>query len=127
MKVGILGSGSVGARLAALARAGGHDVYVGTRSDAEVAAQQAEIFILAIPYLACAEALPQIRTALAGKVVIDATNPLNSDWSPISFADQSSAAEEIAKLIPAARLVKAFNTVFADVMVPGSYCGMGIR
>lgn len=118
MKVGILGSGSVGGRLAALARAAGHDVCMGTRSDADLTARHAEIFIIAIPYLACSEAMPQIREALAGKVVVDATNPLNSDWSPISFGGQSSAAEEIAKLIPEARVVKAFNTVFADIMVP---------
>lgn len=118
MRIGILGGGSIGTRLAELARRAGQDVRVGTRADAQEVAAYAEVFVIAIPYGACAEALPPLAASLRGKIVVDATNPLNADWSPISFNDQSSAGEEIAKLLPTSRIVKAFNTIFADIMVP---------
>lgn len=118
MRIGILGAGNVGTRLAELARRAGQDVRVGTRSDAREVAAFAELLILAIPYTACVDALPPLAASLKGKIVVDATNPLNADWSPMSFSDESSAGEEIAKLLPTSRIVKAFNTVFADIMVP---------
>lgn len=58
----------------------------------------------------------RVKPQLHGKIVIDATNPLNADWFPVGFADASSAAEEITLLLPGSRIVNAFNTVFADVM-----------
>lgn len=118
MRIGILGAGSIGTRLVELARRAGQDMRAGSRADAQEVAAYADLFILAIPYSACADALPPLAASLRGKIVVDATNPLNADWSPISFGDQSSAGEEIAKLLPTSRIVKAFNTVFADIMVP---------
>ena len=121
--IGILGAGNVARALANLLSAAGFTVQLSQRDNAAnpdtvsfEEAATAEIVIIAIPYLACAELLPALKPQLHGKIVIDATNPLNADWSPVSFADASSAAEEIAKLLPGARIVKAFNTVFADVM-----------
>lgn len=127
MRIGILGAGSVGQKLAALSSDAGHQVAVGARHPAKLAvpwrqttlaeaASQGEAVILAIPYLACAEALPPLADALAGKVVVDATNPLNPDWSPVLLGQENSAGEEIARLLPRSRVAKAFNTVFADVM-----------
>lgn len=121
--IGILGAGNVARALANLLRAAGFSVQLSQRDNKAnpdtvtfEEAATAEIVIIAIPYLACAEVLPALNPQLHGKIVIDATNPLNADWSPLSFADTSSAAEEIAKLLPGSRVVKAFNTVFADVM-----------
>lgn len=129
MKIGILGSGSVGQRLASLFRAAGHDVLLGAREASDAAgpaprgsfaqvAAHGDVVIVAIPYLACEQVLPPLGAALAGKVVVDATNPLNADWSPLLLGEESSAGEQLARLLPDARIVKAFNTVFADSMVP---------
>jgi 8-hydroxy-5-deazaflavin:NADPH oxidoreductase len=85
---------------------------------AELSAQLAwaELVILAIPFLAVGEVLPALASALDGKIVVDATNPVQADWSPLLLGQEHSAAEEIARLLPGARVVKAFNTIFADVM-----------
>jgi len=132
--IGILGAGNVARALANLLRAADYPVELGQRSDASSpdtvsfeAAATAEIVIIAIPYLACADVLPALKPQLHGKIVIDATNPLNADWSPVGFADASSAAEEIAKLLPGSHIVKAFNTVFADVMKSTSLLRGGAR
>ncbi len=130
MKIGIIGGGSVGQKLAALIQSTGHEVVLGLRDPAkasglsyqvaglDAAAQVSEVVIIAIPYTACAEVLPKLATALNGKIVIDATNPLNSDWSPLLLGQENSAGEEVARLLPNSRVVKAFNTIFADIMTP---------
>lgn len=126
MRIGILGGGNVGSALARLALAAGHDVRIGQRdprrddglpvTDPVAACAHGEVVIVAIPFVACDEALGPLAPELAGKVVVDATNPLRADWSPLPLADADSAAQHIAALLPGARIVKAFNTVFADVM-----------
>ncbi len=119
MKIGILGAGNVGGKLAKLARTAGHDVRVGSGSgdvSFEQAIEHAEIVVIAIHYNAVATALGPLKDALAGKIIVDATNPLNEDWSPLLLGQDTSGAEEIAQLLPSATVVKAFNTIFADVM-----------
>lgn len=91
-RLGVFGSGSFGGRLAALARAAGYEVVVGKRENAFSVAEQSQIFVIGIPFLSCATALPPLAAALEGKIVVDAMNPLKS------------------------KVVKAFNTVFADTM-----------
>lgn len=121
MKVGILGAGNVGSRLAALARSAGHDVVVGSRSGASTlddAIEHGDIVIVAIHYSAAREVLGRFRDRLSGEIVVDATNPLNEDWSPLDLGHSTSAAEQIAKQLPGTKVVKAFNTVFADTMTP---------
>jgi predicted dinucleotide-binding enzyme len=122
MKIGIIGSGNVGSRLAALISSAGHDVVVGSRSSPELkaidAVKHGEIVILAIHYRAISEAIAPLANAMSGKIVVDASNPLNEDWSPLLLGQETSAGEEIAKLLPESFVVKAFNTIFADVMNP---------
>lgn len=129
MDIGILGAGNVGGALAKLAISAGHRVCIGQRVAGPLAngleavtmtaaAAHGDIVVIALPFVACAEALPPLQELLAGKIVVDATNPLNTDWSPLLLGQENSAAEEIARLLPASRIVKCFNTVFADAMTP---------
>jgi 8-hydroxy-5-deazaflavin:NADPH oxidoreductase len=126
MKIAILGFGNVGKQLAKLFSQAGHETIIGLRSgfNAEIgssttfreAAAVADIVAIAIPYIACADVLPELAEVTKGKVVIDSTNPLNADWSPKLLGQENSASEEISRLLPEAYIVKAFNTIFADVM-----------
>ncbi|KIC08532.1 NADP oxidoreductase [Leisingera sp. ANG-M1] len=121
MKIGILGTGNVGSRLTALFTQGGHDVLMGGRSgeiSLQDAAAHGDIVVVAVHYHVAAEVLRPLAVTLAGKIVVDATNPLNDEWSPMLLGQETSASEEIAKLLPQSKVVKAFNTIFADVMYP---------
>lgn len=123
LKIGIIGNGSVGTKLAGLALSAGHEVALGARNkDAQQtgfaeAAAFGELVILAIPFSATAPVLSELAELLVGKVVIDVTNPLNADWSPLPLGENNSAGEEHQRRLPGSRLVKAFNTIFADAMV----------
>jgi predicted dinucleotide-binding enzyme len=106
--ISILGAGRLGKTLARLAAAAGYQVVVAGAADAERAAEQGDIVILAIP-------LGKYRTipadALAGKLVIDATNYW---WEVDGFADEftdpiRTSSELLQTHLPASRLVKAFN------------------
>jgi predicted dinucleotide-binding enzyme len=61
--------------------------------------------------------LPLVE-ALVCKIVIDATNPVAKDWSPILIGEEDSGAEQVARMLPESLVVKAFNTIFADVLTP---------
>ena len=131
MKVAIIGAGNVGKALGGAISRAGHDVTISARSadSARQAAQQvggraaennveavtdADVVILAIPYVGAGEEVArEIGDAVAGRTVVDVTNPLKPDYSGLA-TNGSSAAEEFQKLLPAAHVVKAFNTVFAS-------------
>jgi predicted dinucleotide-binding enzyme len=86
---------------------------VGSFSDV---AEKVELLALAIPYHASLDVLKNLAPKLAGKIIIDNTNPLNADWSPLLLGQENSAGEEIQRLLPESFVIKAFNTIFADVM-----------
>jgi 8-hydroxy-5-deazaflavin:NADPH oxidoreductase len=69
-------------------------------------------------YFAALNAIQQLGD-LSEKIVIDCTNPLAPDYVSNLLGHTTSSAEEIAKLIPGARVVKSFNTIFADILEPG--------
>lgn len=133
MKLGVIGSGNIGKGIGSWAAKVGYDVTfsarteVGAKAAAQAAGQgakassvreavqSADLVLLAVPYGAVKDVLPQLGPLLRGKTVIDATNPLSSDYSSLTLGFTTSAAEEIAKLIPEAYVVKAFNTVFAQI------------
>ena len=127
MKIAILGFGNVGKQFAALFNQAGYEIVLGLRSapsqelpygatSFKEAAEAADCIVLAIPFTACLDVLPKLAKVTRGKIIIDSTNPLNSDWSPKLLGEENSAAEEISRLLPDAYVVKAFNTIFADVM-----------
>lgn len=143
MDVTIIGTGDMARGIATRLLAGGNSVtFVGRDSgEAEKLAAElregakggatassgsvsGDVVILAVPYGAVGSVLQQHDAQLAGKIVVDITNPLNSSFDGLVTAPGISAAEENAKALPAgARLVKAFNTTFARTLNAGEVGG----
>jgi predicted dinucleotide-binding enzyme len=104
------------AKTAALAGALGR----GARAGMVGSAPGGDIVILAVPYASAVQVVSQYGDALAGKVIVDITNPFNPGITGLVTFDGTSAAQEIAKAAPAsAHVVKAFNTLFANVLGAG--------
>lgn len=138
MKIAVIGAGNVGSRLAKLFILAGHEITIGSREQEKaiaIAAQlgetvkgakyadavaSADVIIVTTPW-ANNTTLDVVKelSDLTGKIVIDCTNPLAPDYMSNTLGYTTSSAEEIAKLIPGVPVVKAFNTIFAEVMEPG--------
>ena len=124
MKIAVIGTGSVGQALAGGWRAAGHEVVFGSRTagggpDVRTipdAIAASSIVVLAVPYPAVADVVRSAGGGLAGKVVIDCTNPLKPDLSGLAIGPTTSAAEQIADLAPRASVFKAFNQTGAENM-----------
>jgi NADPH-dependent F420 reductase len=97
------------------------DEIVKTTPQAEVegiacskeACWEADIIIAAVPYSAEAEVAEKIREVANQKIVISIANPLNETYDQLVTTADTSAAEELQKLLPNSKVVKAFNTTFA--------------
>lgn len=132
MNITIIGAGNMGSALTQLLTRAGHNVRLTARNmsraeavaasnprtvavPAKEALGDSSVVVVATGY---ADAVPALRSvgSLAGKVVIDITNPLSDDFMSLTVGHATSAAEEIAKAIPGAEVVKAFNTLFAQVL-----------
>jgi NADPH-dependent F420 reductase len=74
---------------------------------------EADIIIPAVPYQAQTEIASKIKDVVTGKIVISIANPLNQTYDGLVTEPTMSAAEELAKLLPHSKIVKAFNTTFA--------------
>jgi predicted dinucleotide-binding enzyme len=128
-KVLVIGAGNMGSAFVKQISAAGHDVSVTARDTAKSAALAAQypgvkavasaaaadgkdVVVLATGYADAVTALQSIGN-LQGKVVVDITNPLTADYMGLTLGHSKSASEEIAKAIPGAHVVKAFNTLFA--------------
>lgn len=86
-----------------------------------------EAVILAVYYPSVPTILSQYSNQLAGKIIVDITNPLNATFDDLATPPGSSAAEEIAKQVPAsAKVIKAFNTTFAGTLVSGQVAGQSL-
>ena len=144
MKIGIIGSGNMGSGLARRIAAAGHDVLLTAKdvAKAEKIAKEIGPKVKAVPppevgkgvdlLIAATPAGSQVealRSAgdLRGKIVIDIANALKPDFSGLTVGFTTSFAEELAKALPGAKVVKAFNTVFAQVLREGPDFGNGVR
>jgi 8-hydroxy-5-deazaflavin:NADPH oxidoreductase len=146
MKIGIIGSGDVAQTLGAGFLKHGHEVALGTREPAKLAdwliknpqgrvlsfpetAKFAEILVLAVKGTAALEAVKAAGAAvLAGKVVIDATNPIADappDHGVLKFFTtlDDSLLERLQREFPAVRFVKAFNSVGSNCMINPQFAG----
>ncbi|HZT77274.1 MAG TPA: NAD(P)-binding domain-containing protein [Vicinamibacterales bacterium] len=129
MKVGILGSGLMGAKLGTLFARAGHDIvfsYARSRQKLEKlahdaqgraragtpaeAVRDADAVLLAVHWLRMDDVLGQAGD-LSGKVVITCSLPMNADDTGLVIGHTSSGAEDLAKRRPTARIVSAFGTV----------------
>ena len=118
----IFGQGNMGQAIASVFTSGGHEVdFVGKEG---LTKRAGDIVVLAVPYAAIASILEANKASLAGKILVDISNPVNfENMDELLTPAGSSAAEEIAKLIPEARVVKAFNTNFAATIAAKQVAG----
>lgn len=130
MRIAIIGAGNVGSAIARAAQNTGHDIIVSDAADeshqlagslgvpvAETnaeAAQAADAIVLAVPYGVLEDVAEEIAPESEGKIVIDVTNPLREDYTGLATEGGPSGAERLQTRLPGARVVKAFNTVFAS-------------
>ncbi len=118
--IGIIGKGNVGSALARGLERAGYDVRV-VGSDKQAIseiARWADVVVLAVPFAALDDVVQTAGPALDGKTVVDVTNALDSNMN-LALGFSTSGAEELQKKLPGARVVKAFNTVFAQHMSTG--------
>jgi predicted dinucleotide-binding enzyme len=135
--VSIIGSGNMASAIGALAVKGGNAVEVIGRDAAKTvalasalgngatagtwgAAPVGDIVILAVLFDSALPIVRQYGEALAGKIIVDITNPFNASATGLAIPDDTSVAQMVAEAAPAsARVVKAFNTLFRDVLAAG--------
>jgi NADPH-dependent F420 reductase len=116
----IIGTGNMGQAIASVAGKGGHTVQLLGQND-HATAVTGDIVVLAVPYPAVADVITQRGESLAGKIVVDITNPLNFEtFDSLVVPADSSAAAEIASALPQSRVLKAFNTTFAGTLAAGT-------
>jgi 8-hydroxy-5-deazaflavin:NADPH oxidoreductase len=142
MRIGILGSGLMGGKLGTIFAWAGHEVVFSyARSEQKLqrlaaqakgkaragtprdAAQDADAVLLAVHWSRADDVLSQAGD-LSGKIVVSCSIPMNDDDTALVVAQTSSGAEELAKRMPTAHFVSAFNTVPSEVFF-GVYAARG--
>jgi 8-hydroxy-5-deazaflavin:NADPH oxidoreductase len=130
MNIAIIGVGNVGGALAGSATKAGHRVTLASQDPSHAeqvagetgaqaagsvadAAADADLIVLAVPGSAAADVVRALGDAASGKVIVDSTNPLNESYSDLTTRG-TSAAEQLQSDAPDAKVVKAFNTIFAS-------------
>jgi 8-hydroxy-5-deazaflavin:NADPH oxidoreductase len=141
MNVLIIGTGNMGRGIATRALAGGNTVTfhdedaakaqtlaselgAAVADDTRDAVAAADLVVIATPYASSLDVARRLGPSLENKVVVDISNPLDETYTGLVTAPDTSAAEEIRKLLPSSvKLVKAFNTTFAGTLVAGHVAG----
>jgi 8-hydroxy-5-deazaflavin:NADPH oxidoreductase len=144
MTVAIIGSGKMGSGFARLLASKGFDITIGNKNPERAVAvaneigtevlggsvkdavSQADVIFLAVKYEDAAEAL-KAAGDLTDKVVIDISNPITADFKGLTIGHSTSAAEEFQKLAPRAKVGKAFNTIFAELLPTESRKGRKVQ
>jgi NADPH-dependent F420 reductase len=127
----IVGTGTVGRALAKRLAKTSHQVLLGSRDHktGQLAAEpfgvrggeatsfvaEADVIFLAVPFVNLAETLDRLGD-IDGKIIVDCTNPLTSDYMQLTIGHSDSAGETCQRLAPRSKVVKAFNAIFADVV-----------
>jgi NADPH-dependent F420 reductase len=118
--VSIIGTGNMGQAIAAVVTKGGNSVELFGSADADKVVT-GDIVVLAVPYPAVADVIAARGAQLAGKVVVDITNPLDfATFDSLVVPADGSATAEIAKALPQSTVLKAFNTTFAATLASGN-------
>ncbi len=133
MNIGIIGSGKMGGNLARLWVNAGHTIYITSNNlentkelakkigknifvtNTEELISKSEVILFSIPY----EALKDIalyKELFKGKIIMDCINPLTQDALAMLIGFETSAGEEVAKMFPGAKVVKAFNVIASPVL-----------
>ncbi len=140
MKIAILGTGKMGSAIGRALVGAGHEVVYGSRTP-EVAAPRVALFgataatwlestrnadaaIIAVPWAVVRDLATRLSQPLAGKVVIDVTNPLSPDMSSLAVGGADSAGEQVARILSDSLVVKAMNCVIADQFADPSFSGV---
>ena len=112
----IFGDGNMGTAIADVLSAGGATVDHITTST-EDPKVTGDLVVLAVPFPAVAHIAEKFADQLAGKTVVDITNPINfSTFDSLTVPADSSSAAELAKALPSSNVLKAFNTTFAATL-----------
>lgn len=118
--VSIIGTGNMGQAISALLTRGDNTVEVHAHDDAAQSIT-GDIVVLAVPYGALNDIVAKRGDELAGKVVVDITNPLDFEtFDSLLVPPDGSAAAELATALPQSRVLKAFNTTFAATLSAGA-------
>jgi len=121
----IIGTGNMGSAIGGILAAGGADVTHVNTSDDGRATIAGDVVVLAVPYPALDAIVEAYGDQLAGKVVVDITNPLNFEtFDSLVVPAGSSAAAELATKLPSSRVLKAFNTNFAATLASKQVGGL---
>ncbi|MCW4459908.1 NADPH-dependent F420 reductase [Microbacterium sp. MPKO10] len=136
--ISIIGAGNMARTLGARALAGGNTVEIIARDRSKAAAlaetlgggattgewgtaPAGDIVILALLYEGVVPAVAQFGETLAGKTIVDISNPFNATFDGLAHSEETSIAQEVAKVVPAsASVMKGFNTIFRHVLEKGS-------
>jgi predicted dinucleotide-binding enzyme len=118
--ISIIGTGNMGSALSALVVKGGNTVEQLDTSTTDKPVT-GDVVILAVPHPAVQDVLAQRGEQLAGKVVVDITNPMDlQTFDRLTVPADSSATAEIAAALPSSRVLKAFNTTFGATLATGT-------
>jgi NADPH-dependent F420 reductase len=138
MKIGIIGVGNMGGALGSAFARQGHEVMFSFSRNLDQIQRAAEkagatatagspaeavafgdVVLLAVPWAAVGVAL-EAAGPLEDKILISCVNPLTPDYRGLEIGTTTSGAEEVAKIVPKARVVEAFLNIFAGILDSGS-------
>lgn len=123
-RITIIGNGTMGQAIASVLGKGGATIELLGSADVD-RPLSGDVVVLAVPYPAVTKVLAERGDSLAGKVVVDITNPLDfATFDSLTVPADGSAAGEIAAALPQSRVVKAFNTNFAATLASGTVGGL---